>query len=1100
MITFNALKNTLPIIAKPKILQMKTRLYALLVMMAVSSASGLFAQTFTVGLKAFLEGPFNGSEMNAMLNSFNYLPLAQPYNIAPWNYQGTESVVAIPNANVVDWVLVELRETAGDASTAYEGDSISSKAGFILKNGNIVATDGVSPLQFTCTVSYKLYAVIYHRNHLAVLSGNELVNTAGNYTYNFTAGANQAYGGSNAHKEITPGIWGLVSGDGDANGQVNNADKNDIWKPQSGNSGYKAGDFNMNGQVDNVDKNDYWKVNSGKSSQMPGSWACGKSISDNRDGQIYSTVQIGTQCWMRQNLNIGTMIPGNTAQTDNAVIEKYCYSDIAANCDEYGGLYQWEEMMQYVTTPGAKGICPDGWHLPTDAEWCTLEQYVDPTISCTATSWRGIDGGGKLKEAGTAHWAEPNSGATNTSGFTALPGGMRLTNGTFDFLTHYGIFWSSSDISYYGWFRYLFHISEQSYRDTDHKNNGYSVRCLKGIYNQPPAVPSNPNPPNNSTNQQINTQLSWTCTDPENDPLTYDLYFGNGNPPAQVAAGLTGTTYNPGTLAANTTYYWKIVAHDDHDNTTEGPVWSFTTEPWQCGLPFTDMRDNQEYITVQIGTQCWMAENLNVGTWINTSINQTNNGILEKYCNSNLESNCNIYGGLYQWNEAMQYSTTPGVTGICPTGWHLPADEEWTTLTDYVNNQLSYQCNSTSGWIAKAMAATTLWNNSTATCAIGNNLSLNNATGFSGLPGGWSSGSVGWHCYWWSSSTLPSSIYAWRWRLHSAYPDVNRDISSKVGGLSVRCVKYPANQPPAQPSNPNPPNNSTNQQINTQLSWTCTDPENDPLTYDVYFGTVNPPPQVTTGQTGTTYNPGTLNYSTTYYWKVVAHDDHGNTTEGQVWSFTTEPQPWQCGNTFIDPRDNQVYTTVQIGTQCWMAENLDIGTMINGSTNQTDNGAIEKYCYDNNMANCDVYGGLYQWDEMMQYVATPGGKGICIDGWHLPTDAEWCILEQFVDPTITCSSLGWRGIDGGGKLKETGTLHWLAPNYGATNSSGFTALPGGYRKPDGSFYGLASDAWFGSSSESGANAWFRRLAYEYAIIYRSSNTKDYGRSVRCLHD
>jgi uncharacterized protein (TIGR02145 family) len=767
---------------------MKTKVYAGLLMLAALRASCLFAQSFTVSLKAYLEGPFNGSEMNALLNNFNYLPLVQPYNIAPWNYLGTESVAAIPNANVVDWILVELRETAGDASTAYEGDSIAAQAGFILKNGNIVGTDGVSPLQFSCTVTYKLYAVVYHRNHLAVLSGNELVNTAGNYTYDFTIGANQAYGGGNAHKEISPGIWGMVSGDGDANGQVNNADKNDVWKPQSGSSGYLGGDFNMNGQVDNVDKNDYWKVNSGKSSQMPGSWLCGKPMADNRDGQIYSTVQIGTQCWMGQNLNIGTLITGSSNQTNNGTVEKYCYDNSLANCDVYGGLYQWDEMMQYVTTAGVKGICSNGWHLPTDAEFCTLTQFIDPTVNCGVTGWGGTDVGTKMKS--TAGWYGGGNG-TNASGFTAFPGGFRSTSGGFNELTYNASFWSSSESGTNAWIRYLSYLNATIYRDAKYKYYGLSVRCIFGIgqpANQPPAQPTNPNPPNNSTNQQINSQLSWTCTDPENDPLTFDVYFGTANPPPQVSTGQSTTTYNPGALSYSTTYYWKIVAHDDHSNTTEGSVWSFTTEPqpWQCSSTFVDPRDNQEYTTVQIGTQCWMAENLNIGTMITGANSQTNNGTIEKYCYDNYIANCDVYGGLYQWDEMMQYVTIPGVTGICPPtgGWHVPTDAEYCTLTLFIDPTVNCGVTWWSGTdVGTKMKSTTGW------FGGGNGT---NKSGFTALPGGWHQSNLGFDgltntAYFWSSSESGSS--AWTRILYYNNAAIYRMYENKYRAFSVRCVK-----------------------------------------------------------------------------------------------------------------------------------------------------------------------------------------------------------------------------------------------------------------------------------------------------------------------
>ncbi len=215
---------------------------------------------------------------------------------------------------------------------------------------------------------------------------------------------------------------------------------------------------------------------------------------------------------------------------------------------------------------------------------------------------------------------------------------------------------------------------------------------------------------------------------------------------------------------------------------------------------------------------------------------------------------------------------------------------------------------------------------------------------------------------------------------------------------------------------------------------------------------------------------------------------------------------WSCGDALVDVRDSQSYTTIQIGTQCWMAENLNIGTMINstsGGTNsdgeQTNNSIIEKYCYDNNTTNCDTYGGLYQWDEMMQYVSTEGTQGICPTGWHLPTDAEWCTLENYVDAgTVSCSATGWRGTDAGGNLKETGITHWSSPNTGATNSSGFTVLPGGYTFPNGSFENLTNYAYFWSSSVSGPSAWSRGLDYNLAQVYRHDNNQAYGWGVRCV--
>jgi len=191
----------------------------------------------------------------------------------------------------------------------------------------------------------------------------------------------------------------------------------------------------------------------------------------NYGGQVYITVQIGTQCWFKENLNIGTMITGNNNQTNDSIIEKYCYNNDAANCNVYGGLYQWDEMMQYDIIEGVQGICPSGWHIPTNAEWMTLTDYL-------GSLWVA---GGKMKETDTTHWASPNTGATNSSGFTALPGGFRTNSGTyFANLTMEAYFWPSSQYSIpYAWWWIIAYNSSYVYQNYLFKNYGISVRCLK---------------------------------------------------------------------------------------------------------------------------------------------------------------------------------------------------------------------------------------------------------------------------------------------------------------------------------------------------------------------------------------------------------------------------------------------------------------------------------------------------------------------------------------------------------------------------------------------------------------------------------------------
>jgi len=258
--------------------------------------------------------------------------------------------------------------------------------------------------------------------------------------------------------------------------------------------------------------------------------------------------------------------------------------------------------------------------------------------------------------------------------------------------------------------------------------------------------------------------------------------FEDATNPTTLFTGLSEVTY---------TLQWAIatVCDTSYDEVTV----AFYTS--QCGSQFTDVRDGQTYETVLIGNQCWMAENLNIGTRINGSSNQTNNITIEKYCYDNSDAQCNAYGGLYQWDEMMGYTSTPGVKGICPEGWHVPTDAQLTALTTYVSSQPEYLCNSNTSYISKAMAATTNWDYSSDTCVVGNNLSANNSTGFTALPGGYriTSGSFGYignsGLFWSSTETEFSTTDAYIRYMYSGNWAVTRTFLNKGNGMSVRCLR-----------------------------------------------------------------------------------------------------------------------------------------------------------------------------------------------------------------------------------------------------------------------------------------------------------------------
>jgi regulation of enolase protein 1 (concanavalin A-like superfamily) len=223
---------------------------------------------YSLDLKVYLEGPFSTTGMNTDLNTNNLLPFQQPYNIYPWYYNGTENVSVIPNADIVDWVLIELRDTTA-VELASSESMITRQVAFLLKDGSIVRMDGTSRLQFNNLIEHQLYVVAWQRNHLGVLSANALTGINDIYYYDFTSYENRVYGGNLGHKEISPGIWGLISGDGNCDGQINMLDLSTIWSMQAGQSTYELGDFNMDGNIDNKDKNDIFILNEGYSSQVP---------------------------------------------------------------------------------------------------------------------------------------------------------------------------------------------------------------------------------------------------------------------------------------------------------------------------------------------------------------------------------------------------------------------------------------------------------------------------------------------------------------------------------------------------------------------------------------------------------------------------------------------------------------------------------------------------------------------------------------------------------------------------------------------------------------------------------------------------------------
>ncbi|HRY32004.1 MAG TPA: FISUMP domain-containing protein [Bacteroidales bacterium] len=558
-----------------------------------------------------------------------------------------------------------------------------------------------------------------------------------------------------------------------------------------------------------------------------------------------------------------------------------------------------------------------------------------------------------------------------------------------------------------------------------------------------------------------------------------------GNP-LSAFSGVAGNTY---------TLVWTITT--GCASSTDTVQITFTSPNFTCGSSFTDTRDGQVYNTVQIGTQCWMMQNLNIGTMVNSTIavqihsDCSNNGIIEKYCYDNDPAMCAVYGGVYDWDEMMGYTSTPGVQGICPADWHLPTDDEWCALSTFLDQNAN--CNvygpesfSAGGKLKEAGLAHWLSPNTGAT----------NESGFTALPGGERYGSgafgaVGISTNLWTSTEYGASAARSR-GLSNYSANVARISSNRTYGSSVRCLRDEGTgcSPLPTPSDAGPDQTvtgtATNLAGNTPLSGTGE--------WSIGSGTggsvAEPgnPLSAFSGVAGNTY---------TLVWTITT----GCASSTDTVQITFTSPTFTCGSSFTDTRDGQVYNTVQIGTQCWMQQNLNIGVMIPNNQNPGDNQVIEKYCYSDDILNCSIYGGQYNWNEMMQYTTVQGVQGICPAAWHIPTDQEWCALLTFLDPAVDCDLPGLSGINGGGKMKETGTVHWNTPNTGATNESGFTVLPAGYHYYTGLSDGLGLNTWFWSSSESVAlKAYYRYLYYNAAKVGWGNVDKSNGFSVRCLRD
>jgi uncharacterized protein (TIGR02145 family) len=503
------------------------------------------------------------------------------------------------------------------------------------------------------------------------------------------------------------------------------------------------------------------------------SFNCSDSISYNN--QVYHSVLIGTQCWLKENLNIGTMVDGNTAQSDNGIIEKYCYDNLPSNCNIYGGLYQWPEMMQYAVVPSSKGICPDGWHIPTDAEQTLLNTFLGEFVA-----------GGKMKETGFSHWLAPNTGATNSSGFTALPAGVFYWPGLFTDLQGGTVFWTSTALSSPGsaYRRALGYNSEVFYRNDAGGTMGYSVRCINNsTYPVPISVTTSP-----VSNVTANTAMSGGNVNSYNGApiISKGICYG-----VNAGISLAGMHTHDGAgqgafvsalteLLPDKLYFIRAYAETSTD-TIYGNQLAFNTSPWNCGSSVSihhrpdDGISPVEKITTYSNvtnipgepSKCWLSSNFGSDHQA-IQVDDTTEASAGWYWQFNRQqgykqTGSGIIPGVLWVNSINESTDWQASQDPCSLvfgfNWRLPTNTEWINV-DAGNSWVD--------WFGP-------WNSDMKLHAAGF-LESSNGTLMN-------RGSIG--LYW--SSTMQTSQFGWNLRFTKLESEVISN--SKAFAMPVRCIK-----------------------------------------------------------------------------------------------------------------------------------------------------------------------------------------------------------------------------------------------------------------------------------------------------------------------
>ena len=569
------------------------------------------------------------------------------------------------------------------------------------------------------------------------------------------------------------------------------------------------------------------------------------------EGNVYNTVQIGTQCWMKENMRCKTSPKGYLTKGDTSSYSAAHYYDNTASTiplKERGLFYNWAGVLDTILTEptmasfiNRRGICPEGWHVPSEKDWSIMEEYIDSLYQCTDTVYEE----GSLYAntpkvakslAYTKYWQESNQLCTpgknlddnNTTGFSAIPvgywEGLYYNNfiqensstkfhSSTSFLGTFGTKGSSYISITYG--TSFLHQTYGTYRSC-----GWSVRCVRDDcdFNSDECVTvTETRPARMEGDSVVFIGRSFYIAGEVED---YGFVWGESkdvvNKVINISNGARPSSFNfsPVYIASvknitpcDTVWYVAFLKSSDCSEISYGDTLFFRVpapDTISCGTVI-DIDDNR-YTTVKIGNQCWMAENMRATTSPKTGHNIPTNSRSRLspyfYEITSPTFTLNETGVLYNWAAAMDTSFTADAKetldnrkGICPEGWHVPSQADWNTLISTVNADADCNvCGTGINNIAKALASTEGWETVDVECQVGNDQESNNSTGFTTIPTGYRNVSIsgeGKHARFWSStnhSTSAETVYGMMLNNNQPNVSVNSGYDKNLG-LSVRCVK-----------------------------------------------------------------------------------------------------------------------------------------------------------------------------------------------------------------------------------------------------------------------------------------------------------------------